>query len=142
MSCDYGVWHSETSMTNEEAAKIYTGLCEQWPFLEGENRSVRAFYDELTRRWPELDTVPDEKIDDKDCCPWSCAISHSGMAVVTACVWPMADKVGSLVKHLATKHQLVFFDPQSERVHLPRHLKSLPSKKGSWFRRVFGRSDR
>jgi fido (protein-threonine AMPylation protein) len=72
MSCDYGFWHSETSLTNEESAKIYIGLCEQWPFLEGENRAVRAFYDELTRRWPELGTVPHEKIDDKDYCPWSC----------------------------------------------------------------------
>jgi hypothetical protein len=142
MSCDYGVWHSETSLTNREAAKIYIGLCEQWPFLEGESAAVRAFYEELTRRWPELGTVPEEKIDDKNYCPWSCEISHSGMAVVTACVWPMADKVGSFVKELSTKHQLVFFDPQSERAHLPEHLKSLPGKKGSWFGRVFGGSDR
>jgi len=142
MSCDYGVWHSETSLTNEEAAKIYVALCEQWPFLDGENRAVRAFYDELTKRWPELDTVPDEKIDDKNYCPWSCAISHSGMAVVTACVWSMADKVGSFVKELATRHQLVFFDPQSERVHLPEQMKSLTGKKSGWFGRVFGGSGR
>jgi hypothetical protein len=141
MSCDYGVWYSETFLTNEEAAKIYIGLCEQWPFLEGENRSVRAFYDELTKRWPELDTVPDEKIDDHEHCPWSCAISHSGSAVVTSCVWPMADKVGSFLKQLANKHHLVFFDPQSKRVALPEHLERL-TKNGSWFGRVFGRSDK
>ena len=69
MSCDYGVWHSEASMTNEEAAKIYTGLCEQWPFLEGENRSVRAFYDELTRRWPELDRFLTKKSTTKTVAP-------------------------------------------------------------------------
>jgi hypothetical protein len=137
MSCDYGVWYSETPLTNEEAAKIYLGLCEQWPFLEGENQAVRAFYDELTKRWPELDTVPDEKIDDKDYCPWSCAISHSGIAVVTACVWPMAGKVGSFVKELATKYQLIFYDPQSDQVHLPEHLKAMQAKKGGWLARLF-----
>ena len=85
MSCDYGVWHSETSLTKEEAAQIYLALCEQWPFLEGENAAIRDFYDELTRRWPEIDTVPEEKLGDHDYCPWSCEICHSGMAVVTAC---------------------------------------------------------
>jgi hypothetical protein len=137
MSCDYGVWYSETPLTNEEAAKIYVSLCEQWPFLEGEYPMVRAFYDELTRHWPELDTVSEEKIDDKEYCPWSCAISHSGIAVVTACVWPMADKVGSFVKDLATKHQLVLFDPQSERVHLPERLKATQVKKDGLLRRLF-----
>jgi hypothetical protein len=137
MSCDYGVWYSETSMTNEEAGKIYAGLCERWPFLEGENPAVRAFYNDLTKRWPELATVPDEKMDDKDYCPWSCEISHSGVAVVTACVWSMADKVGAFVKELAARHQLVFYDPQSERVHLPAPLKAARAKQGSWWRRLF-----
>jgi hypothetical protein len=137
MSCDYGVWYSKTSLTDEEAAKIYVGLCEEWPFLEGENQAARAFYNDLTRRWPELDTIPDEKMDDKGYCPWSCKISHSGTAVVTACVWSMADQVGSFVKDLATRHQLVFYDPQSERVHLPEHLKIMQAKKGGWLRRLF-----
>ena len=137
MSCDFGVWYSETPLTSKQAATIYAALCEQWPFLEGENPAVHAFYNELTRRWPELDTVPDEKIDDKDYCPWSCAISHSGMAVVTACVWSMAGTVGSFVEELATKQKLVFFDPQSERVVLPDHLKPPRVKKPGYLRRLF-----
>ena len=140
MSCDYGVWYSETRLTNKEAAKIYVALCEQWPFLEGEHPAVRDFYDELTRRWPEIDTVPDERIGDKDYCPWSCEISHSGIAVVTACVWSMADKVGAFIQELAIKHKLVFFDPQSERVLLPDHLATTQSKKRGWFGGLFGRS--
>jgi hypothetical protein len=137
MSCDYGVWYSEAPLTNEEAAKIYVGLCEQWPFLEGENQAVRAFYDELTARWPELDSVPDEKIGDKNYCPWSCAISHSGAAVVTACVWSMADKVGSIIKELARKHELVFYDPQDDRVRLPDRQESRQVRKGGWLQRLF-----
>jgi hypothetical protein len=142
MSCDYGVWYSEAPLTNEEANKIYLALCEQWPFLEGENGAVRAFYEELTRRWPAIDSVSEEKIGDHDYCPWSCAISHSGMAVVTACVWPTAGKVGSFVEDLATKHKLVFYDPQSDRVLLPEHLRAMHAKKSSWLGRLFGRSDR
>ncbi len=142
MSCDYGVWYSEAPLTTEEATTIYVALCEQWPFLQGENEAVRTFYRELTGHWPEIDTVPDEKIDDHEYCPWSCEISHSGMAVVTACVWPMGGKVGTYMKDLATKHKLVFYDPQSERVTLPEHLRSRSAKRGTWLGRVFSRSDR
>lgn len=143
MSCDYGVWYSEKPLTNEEATKIYLALCEQWPFLEGENEAVLAFYDELIKRWPEIDTVPESKIDDKEYCPWSCAISHSGMAVVTACVWSMASKVESFVKDLATKYKLVLYDPQSERVLLPEHLQTLQVKgSGGWLGRLLGSRDR
>jgi hypothetical protein len=138
MSCDYGVWYSEAPLTNEEAAKIYLALCEQWPFLEGENGAVRAFYGELTSTWPEIDTVPDEKIDDHEYSPWSCAISHSGMAVLTACVWSMASNVGSFIQALATKHKLVFYDPQSRRLILPEHLRATNGKKGHWLGRFFG----
>ena len=140
MSCDFGVWYSETSLTKEEAAQIYLALCEQWPFLEGENAAVRDFYIELIKRWPELDTVPDEKLGNHDYCPWSCQISHSGMAVVTASVWPMAGKVEAVMKELAIKHKLVFFDPQSDRVLLPEHLRTQRASEGSWFRRLLGRS--
>jgi hypothetical protein len=66
MSCDYGAWYSETSVTKEEAAKIYIALCEEWPSLEGENASVRDFSNDLTKRWPEVDTIPEERIDDHE----------------------------------------------------------------------------
>ena len=138
MSCDYGVWYSETPISNREATEIYTGLCEKWPYLEGENQDVRDFYEELVSRWPEVDTIPEEKLEDKEYCPWSCEICHSGMAVVTACVWPMAGKVGRFIQELATKHRLVFFDPQSERVYLPDHLKIVGGKKRRWLGRIFG----
>jgi hypothetical protein len=137
MSCDFGVWYSEKALTKKEAGAIYVSLCEHWPFLEGENPAVAAFYDELTRRWPEIDKIPEEKIDDHDYCPWSCALDHSGMAVVMPCVWPKADAVEVFVKELAQKHKLVLYDPQSERVYLPAHLQL---KKRSLLDRLFGRA--
>ncbi len=57
-------------------------------------------------------------------CPWPCALSHSGMAVVIACVWSMAEDVETFVKDLAKKHRLVFFDPQSDTVSLPEQLQT------------------
>ena len=123
MSFDLGVWHTRTPVSDTEAAEVYVHLCEDWPYLEGDSQSVTAFYDELTARWPEIDTVPDEKIDDHGYCPWSCALCHSGMAVVMSSVWSMADDVFAFVSSLARKHKLVLFDPQSGTVSLPEGLK-------------------
>jgi hypothetical protein len=123
MSFDLAVWYSHRPLRNEEAGEIYVQLCEQWPSLEGENLSVAAFYDELTKRWPEIDTVPDDKVDDTDYCPWSCALNHSGMAVVMPCVWSKADDVAEFVHKLAQKHGLVLYDPQTGIVYLPEQLK-------------------
>ena len=49
MSFDLGIWHSERALAREEAASIYVRLCQEWPYLEGENPSVAAFYDELNK---------------------------------------------------------------------------------------------
>jgi hypothetical protein len=123
MSFDLGVWHSDVPLSDKEAAEIYVHLCQDWPYLKGESHSIVSFYDELTRRWPEIDTVPDEEIDNLEYCPWSCALSHSDIAVVTSCVWSMADEVEAFVRELAQRHRLVLFSPQSGSVYLPEHLK-------------------
>ena len=128
MSFDLGVWHVEESLTDEEAAAIYLRLCEEWPYLEGEHPAVAAFYEELVRRWPEIDTIPEERVGDCDFCPWSCALNRSGIAVVVSCVWPKAVEVGEYVATLARKHGLLLFDPQSSRVFLPDQFR--PSKGG------------
>jgi hypothetical protein len=122
MSFDLSVWHCEKWIGREEAGHVHVKLCQEWPYLTGSSPRVEAFYKELTDRWPEIDTIALERIDDVDLCPWSCALSHSGMAVVLACVWSKADDVADYVTKLAEKHKLVLFDPQANRVILPPHL--------------------
>lgn len=136
MSFDLAVWHSEHPLANDEAQQLYIKLCEDWPYLEGAHPDVEAFYQELIADWPEIDTIPEEKIGDLEFCPWSCALSHSGMAIVMSCVWPMAEEVARRVIALADKHQLVLFDPQTNSVVVPRSLRA----KRSWFRRLLGSS--
>jgi hypothetical protein len=124
MSFDLGVWYSEKALTSKQAGEIYVKLCEGTLQLEGERQQVAAFYDELTKKWPEIDTVPDEKIDDHDYCPWSCAIDHSGMHVITSCVWSKGQDVGEFVEQLAARHGLLLYDPQEDAVKLPPGLKT------------------
>src|ERR1700734_2067336 len=122
MSFDLGVWSCEEPLSDAQASETYLRLCEEWPYLEGENAAVKAFYRGLFQRWPEIDTIPEEKIDDLDFCPWSCALIPSGRAVVLFCLWPKAPEGAQYVEALARKHGLVLFDPQADRVILPEHL--------------------
>jgi hypothetical protein len=134
VSYDLGVWYSEKSLSSKEAEAIYLRLCEDGPHLEGESQAVRNFYSELVEHWPEIDTIPEKKIGDHDFCPWSCALDSSGMSVTMSCVWPMAEKVAAFVSDLATKHELVLYDPQTGNVYLPKHI-----KRQGFLARLFGR---
>jgi len=136
MSFDLAVWHTEQPLTYEQASDIYLRLCEEWPYLGGGNAAVQSFYEELIQHWPEIDSIPEEKVGDFDVSPWSCALDHSGMAVIMACVWPQASEVAEYVTALARKHGLLLFDPQARRVILPEHL--TPTKRG-FLSRLLGR---
>ncbi len=140
MSFDLAVWNDEVPLTHAQASEIYQRLCEEWPYLEGQSPHVEAFYQELIQRWPEIDTILDDRVDDIDLCPWSCALNHSGKAVVIACVWPKAAEVAQFVEKLARRHRLVLFDPQANRVILPEHL--APPKSGFFQRLLRKPSDR
>jgi hypothetical protein len=133
MSFDLGVWHSDGPLTDQEAGDLYVKLCEQtWIPIE-ENAAVAAFYAELTNRYPEIDTLPEEGLDN---CPWSCAHDRSGLHVLMAMVWSRCGEIAPQVRELAEKHGLVCFDPQESKVYLPPHLKPQPSRIRHWWNRT------
>jgi hypothetical protein len=119
MSFDLGVWYPQERIGNDDAGKLYLRLCDGDTSGVVPNPAIDAFYAELTARYPELDTVPEEKIDDHDYSPWSCKLDHSPGHVIMACVWPKATGVHKLVQDLARKHGLALYDPQSDVVTYP-----------------------
>lgn len=138
MSFDLGIWHSKDRIDAEVAGEIYRGLCERTASPPQAHAAVDAFYRELIAKHPEIDTVPDDRIDDHDYCPWSCEIDHSPGHVIVSCVWSKADYVESLIRELARKHGLAVFDPQQECIHHPDRPVSSPgesqTKRSPWWR--------
>jgi hypothetical protein len=122
MSFDLAVWDSHVAVTNAEADEIYAKLCEGQPLAGLPSPAIQSFYTELIAKWPEIDTVAKENLDDLDLCPWSCALYRSGRYVVMSCVWSRAEKVRAFVESLANKHGLVQFNPQTGEASLPRSL--------------------
>lgn len=119
MSFDLGVWYSQKRISNKQAAELYVRLCDGDTSGVVPNPAIDAFYAELTTKHPEIDAVPEGKIDDHSDCPWSCKLDHSSGHILMSCVWPKATYVYELVRDLARKHGLALYDPQSEKVIYP-----------------------
>ncbi len=119
MSFDLGVWNTKKRLTDEQAGALYIQLCESK--FEGvtPHPAVDAFYEELISKFPEIDTIPEDRIDDHDYCPWSCALDRSPGHVIMPCVWPQAENVERTVSALAKKHGLAMYNPQESKVYYP-----------------------
>ena len=134
MSCDFGVWFPHQRLSNEEAGELYLRLCESDITGIQPHPAVDAFYAELTAKHPEIDTVPEDRLDDHDYCPWSCALDRSPGHVIMPCVWSKADYVTRFIHELARKHGLAVYDPQSGRITYPDASTSSCDGKRPWWR--------
>jgi len=119
VSCDFGVWFPYRRLSHAEASALYARLCEDDTAELPPHPAVDAFYAELTARYPEIDSIPEDRVDDVEFCPWSCALDRRPGHVIMTCVWCRADRVWEFVKGQAQKHGLAFFDPQEERIYYP-----------------------
>jgi hypothetical protein len=131
MSCDYGVWFPHKRLSDAQAGELYKQLCDGVMVGVQAHPAVQAFYAELTARYPEIDDLSEEDVDDKSRCPWSSVMSRSQGHVIMSCVWPRAEYVGALVASLAAKHGLAFYDPQTLRVKYPEKA----AAKKPWWQR-------
>ncbi|HLK57117.1 MAG TPA: hypothetical protein VKU00_11160 [Chthonomonadaceae bacterium] len=123
MSFDLAIWSSNRPLTAAETYPIYAALCDNdlsllTPAPNG-NEAIAAFLDGLGQTYPDLDTVPVSELKN---CPWAfgfwpellprpCQFLHIS--------WPWVAEVAPFVIHLAVKHHLVCYDPQTETISLP-----------------------
>lgn len=132
MSYDLGVWYPHQRLSNTEAGQIYVALCESRPTPLQAHAAVEAFYNELCALFPEIDDIPEDRLDDHDYCPWSCAHDRSDAHVIMCCVFSQADNVDRLVHNLTRKHGLAVYNPQSETITHPDDEVSDSSRR--WWR--------
>ena len=138
MSCDFGIWFPHQRLSDAEAGRVYQQLCASDLSGLQAHPAVSAFYEELTAKYPEIDTIPEERIGDHDYCPWSCALDHSDAYVITTCVWPQAEAVYTAIHELGRKHGLAVYDPQSSHITYPPPNHALQrTATGGWLSRVF-----
>ncbi len=136
MSYDLAVWYPSRRISHSEAGAIYIELCED----EGDvdvlepNSEIDAFYDELYSVHPELNDVPDDRVDDSDYCPWSINHDRSDRHMIIASVWSQAEHVHELIHRLARKHGLAVYDPQEDLITYPDGPVNIAEKPGPWWK--------
>ena len=119
MSFDLAVMNVETPISSQEAAEIYGKICEGNYDVLKPSEKIDAFYQELINKYPDIESYADDEVDD---CPWSVEIDVSDGAVVMCMVWSRVEEVAPFVMRLAEKHGLACYDPQDDKLHLPRSL--------------------
>ncbi|EHR5764787.1 TPA: hypothetical protein ACMD08_004470 [Vibrio parahaemolyticus] len=134
MSFDIAILSLEKRVSNSEASEIYAELLEGNYSNVVENAAIEDLYRELTAMHPEIDGIPDEKIDDIDFCPWSCEFDKSAAHIIISSVWPKSDYVYELVQSLAVKHRLALFSPHAEVVVCPDGSEGVEVKKKTWWK--------
>ena len=120
MSFDLAVMNIETPIGSEAAAEIYGELCEGNYDVLKPSEKIDAFYRELIDKYPDIDSYSDDEVDD---CPWSVEIDVSDGAVVMCMVWSRVEEVAPFVMGLAERHGLACYDPQDNKLYLPRPIR-------------------
>ena len=119
MSFFLGVWNSPTAISDDEAAARYRALSGEKSVDPKFDAHVYAFYCRLTSLYPEVEMVADNELAS---CPWDCSLDLASDHVIMAIQPEQSGKVAPRILALAAQNQLVCFDPQAGKVHLPPSL--------------------
>jgi len=128
MSFDLGLWYSPRALGDDQADRVYQALAEgsevpaDAPIAP--SPAVAAFLADLGARYPDLDTLADDEVDDS---PWASGFESSDRHVLLNIRWHSSDEVLTAITELAAAHGLVLYDPQGETVHLPPALEPPPA---------------
>ncbi len=134
MSYDLAVWHTERRLSDHDAGALYIQLCDSNVDGVSDHPAIQAFYDELVVLHPEIDDIPEDRIDDHDYCPWSIAFDRSPGHIIMSCVWPKAEYCCSLILGMAQKYGLATFDPQSGKIVYPDDACDVNVRRKPWWK--------
>ena len=127
MSFDLAVWKQDNIISDEVAGEIYINICEGNKTNLTPDSNIDNLYSELVNLHPEINDVPEDRIDDHDYSPWSCQLDKSDSYIVLSCVLSKSEYVYDLLAKMTNKHSLALYDPQSSNIIYPE-----PNKK--WYK--------
>jgi hypothetical protein len=126
MSFDLAVFSAAAPLTADEARDVYLRLSdeEDWSQWLKEDARVDRFVSEIRQRWPDINDLPDDEVDDS---PWSVGFDVSPAHLIVSFVWSTADQAVPAFIEVALRHGLYVFDPQEDALILPNGQKRIAS---------------
>jgi hypothetical protein len=117
VSYDIAVWEGTRPASDEAALETYNDLWARYEDTE-EPPSARivSYIEELTAKYPDLDDLSDDEVDDS---PWADSPLRGnvmGPFFYFALVPSKADETVPFIAETAQRHELVCFDPQQEKL--------------------------
>lgn len=122
MSFDLAVWYEDAPLSHQEAAAKYEALSRNEDIGLAEHRGLAAIHEDLVARYSMRDSSADV---DRHQTIWSAAPKIVANAVRLSIVMSAATAVGPIVRGLAEREGLVYFDPQRGRARLPSTMSLL-----------------
>jgi hypothetical protein len=119
LSFDLAAFSGTRPLTRERVVDAYVRLSDDpdgWKVLLEADPAVEAFVAEISARWPQIDDVPNDEVDD---CPWNVAFDQSTAHVSSAIAFSRADEVAPVYIDAAVRHGLYVYDPQDDKVYAP-----------------------
>lgn len=116
MSHDLYLWHSPQPVTAQQAMTICHQLARSHDGVVVPDAAVLAFHQELIERFPPLETLGDDDIDDS---PRNMSPDATADRVILCMGLSRASKIGPFILELAKRHRLVCFDPSTGVVRNP-----------------------
>lgn len=114
MSYDVAVWDGDAPANDEHAVRVNEELWARYEEgAEEPSPRILAFLRELTARYPDLEDLPENEIEDS---PWSVSPTDDAVGVYSylCLVYSKIEEALPFIVQTAKRHGLVCFDPQQE----------------------------
>ncbi len=111
------VWSADRGLSEDEAATEYAAFIAEAPRLGRFNYLAYWFYNEVVRRYPDIEMIPEEDLKSS---PWACSLEFSEDHVIMGLLPERRHCVVPVILALADAYSLVCYDPQSAKVYPPR----------------------
>lgn len=121
MSFQLGVWFSDKPVSLGGAGEAFDLLFDGKPAGLRPHAGVKAFFNQLVKRYPSLDNWPSEDLDD---CPWADPPEYRPTHVLLSLLDEFVEPLEAVVVDLALEHGLLVYDPQTPDLHLPPALEN------------------
>jgi hypothetical protein len=119
MTFQLGVWHADTPLSLGAAGEIFDRVAAGKDPGVKPAPAMKAFFNQLLRRYPTLDQWPDDNVAD---CPWEVQPRFNPAYVIFTLLPAHAEQLEAVIIDMALEHDMTVYDPQTPDLHMPPRL--------------------